>query len=180
MQNKTPTTIKEKLPKDFHLLSQPLFYCDIDDTLHLSRSAASYHWHSCNINKKSRAFIDARVLVEAKLMALREYKTKTLPSLQKSINSFSSRIKELLSTKDWESSFATHAAKRREILTLRFRRMEAVALLKEKIVEFSNLKKEYKEVKESFATLDKQLDEARKKAREAEEFWKKHKENDKT
>ena len=177
--NNEPKTIREKLPEHYHLMSQPLFYCDQDDTLHLTRSDASYHYHRCLIDKAQRAIIDAKRLVEEKFNQIRLMKRKTLPQCQKTVNDIKARLCQLLSSKDWKSTHATHAAKRREILELRYRLMFAVGELKKEILKYDCIRKEYRDAKESIVTLTNKLEEVKKKAKEAEEYWKNHKEEDK-
>lgn len=174
-----PTTIKDKLPMDYHFRSQPLFYCDLDDTLHLSRSDASYHYHRCLINKAGRAIIDARSFVKEKFEQMRIMKRKTLPQYQKTVNDIKARLCQLLSSKDWKSTHATHAAKRREILELRYRLMFVVGEMKKEILKYDCVRKEYRDAKGNFETLQDRLAEAKKKAKEAEEYWKNHKDKDK-
>ena len=179
MPSNTPTTIKEKLPEGYYgILSKPLFYCDLDDTLHLSRSDASYHYHKCLINKAERVIIDTRKVIEEKLEQMQVMKRNSLPQYQKTINNIKARLRELLSNKDWKATHTTHAAKRREILELRYRLMFVVGELKKKILEFDNVRMEYRQAKESIATLEKKLEEANQKAKKAEEYWKNHKEKD--
>lgn len=180
MPSNTTTTIKDKLPEGYYgILSKPLFYCDLDDTLHLSRSDASYHWHKCKIDEIWRDLCNTQNVVQEKAKKIQEMKTRILPDLQRSLNSLNALIKNLVTEKDWASSFTTHAAKRREILKHRFNRMTLVAVLHEKIIEFSHLKREYREARERIETLKKQRDEAKRKAKEAEEYWKDRKEEDK-
>lgn len=180
MPSDTTTTIKDKLPEGYNgILSRPLFYCDLDDSLHLSRSDASYHWHKCNIDKIWRNLCEAQKEVKVQCVKIQRMKTKTLPQYQKTINGIKSRLRELLSNKDWKTTHSTHAAKKREILELRYRLMFVVGELKKQILKFDCVRREYRQVKESIATLENKLEEAKQKAKEAEEYWREHEEQDK-
>lgn len=164
-------TIKEKLPYDYRHPEQPLYYCEADDTFHTSLKAASTHYHEVMVNKAWSRVIEARKQLESKAQAIQLMKSKTLPRLQKDINCYQTKIRELLSDKNWAASFPTHAAKRREILTLRYRRMEAVGRLNEKRKELENLRKEYKRYQDYLAYELEHLKTVQRHQKEAANYW---------
>lgn len=171
-------TIKEKLPEDYHSVSQPLFYCEEDDSLHTSRKEASYRYHRCLIAKAGRAIITARQHIEDELAKIRNLKTKSLPQMQKTLNAINERLRELLSIKDWKTTHATHAAKRRDILDLRYRRMSIVGELKKEILKLNYAKRAYRDAKDYLKEAQARLLKEKMDAEKAEEFWKEHKEEE--
>lgn len=176
--NDTPSTIKEKLPEDYHWASQPLFYCEEDDSLHTSRQDASYRFHRCRVNKAGRAIITARQHIEDALAKIRYLKTKSLPQMQKSLNAINKRLRELISSKDWKSTHATHAAKRREILELRHRRMVKIGELQKEILKLDCAKRAYRVIKDNLKEAESRLLKEKMDAKRAEDFWKEHKEEE--
>lgn len=169
-------TIKDKLPDDYYLPSQPLFYCEEDDSLHTSRQEASYRYHKCLIEKAGRAITTARQHIGNELAKIRYLKTKSLPQMQKTLNAINARLRELLSCKDWKSTHATHAAKRREILELRYRRMFMISELQKEILKLDYTKRAYRDDNESIKVAESRLLKEKMEAKQAEEFWKEHKE----
>lgn len=173
-----PTTIKDKLPDDYHLPSQPLFYCEEDDSLHTSRQEASYRCHKCLINKASREILMARDNVEGELAKIRNFKIKSLPQMQKNLNAINERLRELLSTKDWKATHGTHSAKRREILELRYRRMFMSGELQKEIQKLDCAKRAYRDAKEGIKVAEERLEQEKASAKKAEDYWKEHKEQE--
>lgn len=171
LPNDRIVTIKEKLPYDYRRPDQPLFYCEEDDTLHASLKAASTHYHEVVVKKTWSRVIEARKQAESKAQEIQLMKSMILPLHQKDINCYQAKIRELLSDKNWASSFPTHAAKRREILTLRYRRMEAVGLLNEKRKELENLRKEHKRYQDYLAYELEHLKTVQRHQKEAADYW---------
>ena len=169
-------SIKEKLPPDYLLPSQALYYCEEDDSFHLTRKDASYRYHKCLIAKAGRAITTARQHIEDELAKIRNLKTKSLPQMQKTLNAINERLRELLSIKDWKTTHATHAAKRREILELRYRRMFIVGELKKEILKLDCAKRAYRDAKDYLKEAEARLLKEKMDAEKAEEFWKEHKE----
>ena len=62
---------------------------------------------------------------------------------------------------------------------MRYRLMIAVGELKKEILKYDCVRKGYRDAKESIVTLTNKLEEVKKKAKEAEEYWKNYKEEDK-
>ncbi len=167
-------SIKDKLPEDYHLPSQPLFYCEEDDSLHTTRQAASYRHHQCLRFKAGQRLEAAKRKAEEMLSGVRVFKTKILPQMQKTLNAINARLRELLDSKDWKATHSTHAAKRREILELRYRRMVIIGETKKEIEKLNGAKREYRDCKDYIEECKKKLEEAKAKQKEAEEFWKEH------
>lgn len=174
-----PTTIKDRLPDDYHLPSQPLYYCEEDDTLFTSRSAASYHYHKCLVSKAGRVLANARQSAENEWWKVRMLKATSLPEKQKKLNGINARLRELLSTKDWKATHPTHAAKRREILELRYRRMLIIGELQKEIRKLDCARSAYRSAKDAIEYAEKSLIATKKRAEEAEAYWKEHNEKDK-
>lgn len=172
-----PTTIKDRLPEDYHFPSQALFYCEEDDSFHLTPADASYRYHECLIKKASQAIITARQHIENELAKVQNLKAKSLPQMQKTLNSIKDRLRELWSSKNWKSTHTTHAAKRREILELRYRRMFIVGELQKEIQKLDYAKRAYRDAKAWLKIAEANLEIEKIEAKKAEEFWKEHKED---
>lgn len=97
--------------------------------------------------------------------------------MQKALNAINKRLRELLSSKDWKSTHATHAAKRREILELRYRRMVKIGELKTEIQKLDCAKRAYRDIKDNLKEAESRLLKEKMDAKKAEEFWKEHKED---
>lgn len=179
MSTIAPTTIKDRLPADYHHPSQPLYYCEEDDTLFTSRSAASNHYHKFMVSKAEQALANARRSAENEWWKVRMLKATSLPEKQKNLNGIIARLRELLSTKDWKATHPTHAAKRREILELRYRRMFMIGELHKEILKLDCARRAYRSAKDAIEYAEKRLIEEQKRAEEAEAYWKEYKEENK-
>ena len=170
MRFKDSTTIRERLPYDYQF-GKPLYYCSGDDTLHTSLEECAVHAKRLEIDNLYTRVNEIKMEAEDCLRTVRVLKMETLPELQKRINFFKTRLRELLADKDWKSSFSTHAAKRREILKLRFRRMECASLLNEKVIELSHLKKSYEKAKKEIAEYEQAIEKREQEKKSLEEWW---------
>ena len=148
-------TIKDKLPSWWRH-GDPLYYCEEDDTLWTSQAEVSIHWYDIQINNVVNLLIKARN--EAAEHLARMNKCKSMyPVWQKEIDRANERLKVLMASRDWRETNASHAEKRREAVTLQYKRYEWLDKLHKEQKVFAQLKVAYKMSKEAVADFEKML-----------------------
>ena len=79
------------------------------------------------------------------------------PVYQKEIDRINERLKVLLTTRDWRETNDSHAAKRREVVTLQYKRYELLDKLNNEKLLFAEKKLAYKLSKKVIDSLKKTL-----------------------
>lgn len=148
-------TIKEKLPCWWRY-GDPLYYCEEDDTLWTSQAEVSIHWYDIQINNVVKLLNKARNEAAEHLAGMNKCKSM-YPVYQKEIDRANERLKVLLASRDWRETNASHAEKRREVVTLQYKRYEWLDKLHKEQRVFAELKVAYKRAKKSVAEFEEML-----------------------
>lgn len=164
-------TIKDKLPCWWRH-GDPLYYCEEDDTLWTSQAEVSMHWYDIRINDVMKLLNKARNEASEHLLGMNRCKSM-YPVYQKEIDRTNERLKVLLSSRDWRETNGSHADKRREVVTLQYKRYEWLDKLHKEQREFAQLKVAYKRAKESVADFEKMIKDYQAKREAARERWEK-------
>lgn len=174
-------TIKEKLPCWWRY-GDPLYYCEEDDTLWTSQAEVSIHWYDIQINNVVKLLNKARNEAAEHLAGMNKCKSM-YPVYQKEIDRANERLKVLLASRDWRETNGSHADKRREVVTLQYKRYEWLDKLHKEQRVFAELKVAYKRAKKSVAEFEEMLkdyqtkrDAARERLNKAQEAEKKQEE----
>ena len=163
-------TIKDKLPswwKD----GDPLYYCEEDDTLWTSKAEVSIHWHDIRIKNIVNCLYKARNKVAEHLAEMSRCKSM-YPVYQKEIDRTNERLKVLLASRDWRETNGSHADKRREVVTLQYKRYEWLDKLHKEQKVFAQAKVAYRWAKEDVANFEKMLKKYQTERDAARERWK--------
>ena len=163
-------TIKDKLPSWWRR-GDPLYYCEEDDTLWTSQEEASIHWYDIRINNIVNLLNKARNEVAEHLAGMNRCKSM-YPVWQKEIDRANERLKVLMASRDWRETNSTHAAKKREVVTLQYKRYEWLDKLHEERREFAQLKVAYNRAKKSVAEFEEMLKDYQTQRDSARERWK--------
>ena len=164
-------TIKEKLPCWWRY-GDPLYYCEEDDTLWTSQAEVSIHWYDIQINNVVNLLNKARNEAAEHLSEMSRCKSM-YPVYQKEIDRANERLKVLLTSRDWRETNGSHADKRREVVTLKYKRYEWLDKLHKTQREFAELKVAYKRAKKSVAEFEEMLKDYQTKRDIAREHWNK-------
>ena len=170
-------TIKDKLPCWWRY-GDPLYYCEEDDTLWTSQAEVSNHWYDIRINNVVKLLNKARNEAAEHLAGMSRCKSM-YPVYQKEIDRANERLKVLLSSKDWRETNGSHADKKREVVTLQYKRYEWLDKLHKEQRVFAELKVAYKRAKKSVAEFEEMLKEYQVQRDAARERWKKSQEAEK-
>ena len=150
-------TIKDRIPCWWRY-GDPLYYCQEDDTLWTSQAEVSFHWYDIRIKNIVNLLNKARNEAAEHLSAMNRCKSM-YPVYQKEIDRANERLKVLMASRDWRETNATHAEKRREVVTLQYKRYEWLDRLHKEQSEFAELKVAYKRAKKSVAEFEEMLKE---------------------
>ena len=164
-------TIKDKLPSWWRY-GDPLYYCEEDDTLWTSQAEVSIHWYDIRINNVVNLLNKARNEAAEHLVGMNKCKSM-YPVYQKEIDRANARLKVLLASRDWRETNGSHAEKRREVVTLQYKRYEWLDKLHKEQRTFAQLKVAYKWAKESVADFEEMLKDYQTKRDAAREHWNK-------
>ena len=145
-------TIKDKLPCWWRY-GDPLYYCEEDDTLWTSKAEVSIHWYDIQINNVVKLLNNARNEAAEHLVGMNKCKSM-YPVYQKEIDRANERLKVLLASRDWRETNGSHADKRREVVTLQYKRYEWLDKLHKEQRVFAELKVAYKRAKKSVAEFE--------------------------
>ena len=148
-------TIKDKLPICWRC-GDPLYYCEDDDTLWTSQAEVSIHRYDIQINNTMKLIIKAQNEASEHLYQMSRCK-RMYPVYQKEIDRINKRLKVLLTTRDWRETNDSHAAKRREVVTLQYKRYEWLDKLNNEKRLFREKKFAYNWVKKAIYNLEKTL-----------------------
>lgn len=170
-------TIKDKLPS-FWRHGDPLYYCEEDDTLWTSQEEVSIHWYDIQIKNIVNLLDKARNEVAGHLADMSRCKSM-YPVYQKEIDRANERLKVLLASRDWRETNGTHADKKREVVTLQYKRYEWLDRLHKEQRVFAELKVAYKRAKEDVAEFEGKLKDYQTQRDAARERWNKAREADK-
>ena len=171
------TTIKDKLPC-WWKYGDPLYYCEEDDTLWTSQAEVSIHWYDIRIKNIVNLLNKARDEVAGHLADMSRCKSM-YPVYQKEIDRTNERLKVLLASRDWRETNRSHADKRREVVTLQYKRYEWLDKLHKEQKVFAELKVAYKRAKENVDEFEERLKEYQTQRDAARERWNKKKEAEK-
>ena len=171
------TTIKDKLP-DWWRYGDPLYYCEEDDTLWTSQEEVSIHWYDIRIKNIVKLLNKARNEVAEHLVGMSRCKSM-YPVYQKEIDRAKERLKVLMTSRDWRETNASHAEKKREVVTLQYKRNEWLDRLHKEQKAFAKLKVAYKMAKEDVADFEGRLKEYQAQRDAARERWNKAQEAEK-
>ena len=152
---KNDNTIKDKLPICWQC-GDPIYYCEDDDTLWTSQAEVSIHRYDIQINNTMKLIIKAQNEASEYLYAMNKCK-RMYPVYQKEIYRINERLKVLLTTRDWRETNYSHAAKRREVVTLQYKRYEWLDKLRNEKRVFAEKKLAYKLSKKVIDSLKKTL-----------------------
>ena len=150
-------TIKDKLPCWWRY-GDPLYYCEEDDTLWTSQAEVSLHWYDLRIKSIVNLLNKARNEVSEHLAEMNRCKSM-YPVCQKEIDRANERLKVLLTSRDWRETNDSHSAKKREVVTLQYKRYEWLDKLHREQRVFAELKVAYKRAKKLVAEFEEQLKE---------------------
>ena len=164
------TTIKDKLP-DWWRYGDPLYYCEEDDTLWTSQAEVSNHWYDIRIENTVKLLNKARNEAAEHLAGMSRCKSM-YPVYQKEIDRAKERLKVLMASMDWRETNASHAEKKREVVTLQYKRNEWLDKLHKEQRAFAELKVAYRRAKKSVAEFEKTLKEYKAQRDTARERWK--------
>lgn len=170
-------TIKDKLPPWWEH-GDPLYYCEEDDTLWTSKEEVSIHWYDIQISKVVNLLNKARNEAAEHLSGMSRCKSM-YPVYQKEIDRANERLKVLLTSRDWRETNGSHADKRREVVTLQYKRYEWLDKLHEEQKMFAQLKVAYKRAKQSVDEFEKMFKDYQDKRDAARERWNKAQEAEK-
>ncbi len=145
-------TIKDKLPSWWRY-GDPLYYCEEDDTLWTSQAEVSIHWYDIRIKNIVNLLNKARNEVSEHLAEMSRCKSM-YPVWQKEIDRTNERLKVLLASKDWRETNGSHADKKREVVTLQYKRYEWLDRLHKEQRVFAEQKVAYKRVKKAVAEFE--------------------------
>ena len=148
-------TIKDKLPICWQS-GDPIYYCEDDDTLWTSQAEVSIHRYDIKIINTMKLIIKAQNEASEHLYAMNKCK-RMYPVYQKEIDRINKRLKVLLTTRDWRETNDSHAAKRREVVTLQYKRYEWLDKLRNEKRVFAEKKLAYKLDKKVIDNLEKTL-----------------------
>jgi hypothetical protein len=165
------TTIKDKLPSWWRY-GDPLYYCEEDDTLWTSKAEVSIHWYDIQINSVVKLLNKARNEAAEHLDDMNRCKNM-YPICQKEIDRANERLKVLMASRDWRETNASHAEKRREVVTLQYKRYEWLDKLHKEQRVFAELKVAYKMAKEAVADFEKMLKDYQARKAAARLSWEK-------
>ena len=158
-ENKTmygdKNTIKDKLPI-WWKYGDPLYYCEEDDTLWTSQKEVSIHWYDIRINNVVKLLNKARNEAAEHLAEMNRCKSM-YPVWQKAIDRANERLKVLLASRNWRETNDSHADKKREVVTLQYKRYEWLDKLHEEQKVFAERKVAYKRAKKSVAEFEEML-----------------------
>ena len=163
-------TIKDKLPPWWRY-GDPLYYCEEDDTLWTSQAEVSIHWYDIRINNVVKLLNKARNEAAEHLAGMSRCK-RMYPVYQKEIDRANERLKVLMASRDWRETNGSHADKRREVVTLQYKRYEWLDKLHKEQSEFAELKVAYKRAKKSVAEFEEMLMDYQTKRDAAREYLK--------
>ena len=163
-------TIKDKLPSWWRH-GDPLYYCEEDDTLWTSQEEVSIHWYDIRIKNIVNLINKARNEVAEHLAGMNKCKSM-YPVWQKEIDRANERLKVLMASRDWRETNGSHADKKREVVTLQYKRYEWLDKLHKEQKVFAQLKVAYKMAKEAVADFEKMLKDYQTKRDAARERWK--------
>ena len=152
---KNDNTIKNKLPSCWRC-GDPLYYCEDDDTLWTSQAEVSIHRYDIQIINTMKLIIKAQNEASEHLYQMNRCK-RMYPVYQKEIDRINKRLKVLLTTRDWRETNDSHAAKRREVVTLQYKRYEWLDKLHNEKRVFAEKKLAYKLDKKVIDNLEKTL-----------------------
>ena len=162
-------TIKDKLPSWWRY-GDPLYYCEEDDTLWTSQAEVSIHWYDIQISNVVNLLNKARNEAAEHLVGMNKCKSM-YPVYQKEIDRANARLKVLLASRDWRETNGSHADKRREVVTLQYKRYEWLDKLHKEQRVFAGLKVAYKRAKKSVSEFEKMLKEYQAQRDAARERW---------
>ena len=148
-------TIKDKIPSMWRR-GDPIYYCEEDDTLWTSQAEVSIHRYDIQIINTMKLIIKAQNEASEHLYQMNRCK-RMYPVYQKEIDRINKRLKVLLTTRDWRETNDSHAAKRREVVTLQYKRYEWLDKLNNEKRLFREKKFAYNWVKKSIDNLEKTL-----------------------
>ena len=152
---KNDNTIKNKLPSCWRC-GDPLYYCEDDDTLWTSQAEVSIHRYDIQIINTMKLIIKAQNEASEHLYQMNRCK-RMYPVYQKEIDRINKRLKVLLTTRDWRETNDSHASKRREVVTLQYKRYEWLDKLNNEKRLFREKKFAYNWVKKAIYNLEKTL-----------------------
>ena len=164
------TTIKDKLPCWWRY-GDPLYYCEEDDTLWTSQAEVSNHWYDIRISNVVKLLNKARNEAAEHLAGMSRCKSM-YPVYQKEIDRAKERLKVLMASRDWRETNASHADKKREVVTLQYKRYEWLDKLHKEQKAFAELKVAYNRAKKSVAEFEEMLKDYQTKRDAARERWK--------
>ena len=170
-------TIKDKLPSWWRY-GDPLYYCEEDDTLWTSQAEVSIHWYDIQISNVVKLLNKARNEATEHLAGMSRCKSM-YPVWQKEIDRANERLTVLLTSRDWRETNASHAEKRREVVTLQYKRYEWLDKLHKEQRVFAELKVAYKRAKKYVADFEKMLKDYQTKRDAARERFNKAQEAEK-
>ncbi len=170
-------TIKDKLPS-WWKCSDPLYYCEEDDTLWTSQAEVSIHRYDIQIKKVVNLLNKARNEVAGHLADMSRCKSM-YPVYQKEIDRANERLKTLLASRDWRETNGSHADKKREVVTLQYKRYEWLDKLHKEQRKFAELKEAYNRAKKSVSEFEEILKDYQTKRDSAREHWNKAQEAEK-
>ena len=164
-------TIKDKLPKWWRY-GDPLYYCEEDDTLWTSQEEVSIHWYDIRIKNIVNLLFKARNEAAEYLAEMNRCKSM-YPVYQKEIDRANERLKVLLASRDWRETNGSHADKKREVVTLQYKRYEWLDKLHKEQRVFAERKVAYKRAKKAMAEFEGMLKDYQIKRDAAREHWNK-------
>ena len=150
-------TIKDKLPSWWRR-GDPLYYCEEDDTLWTSQEEVSIHWYDIRINNVVNLLDKARNEVAEHLAEMNRCKSM-YPVWQKEIDRANERLKVLMASRDWRETNGSHADKKREVVTLQYKRYEWLDKLHKEQRVFAEYKVAYNRAKKKAAAFEEMLKE---------------------
>ena len=158
---KNDNIIKNKLPSCWKH-GDPIYYCEEDDTLWTSQTEVSIHRYDIQIINTMKLIIKAQNEASEHLYQMNRCK-RMYPVYQKEIDRINKRLKVLLTTRDWRETNDSHADKRREVVTLQYKRYEWLDKLNNEKRLFREKKFAYNWVKKAIDNLEKTLKEYKSK-----------------
>ena len=164
-------TIKDKLPPWWRY-GDPLYYCEEDDTLWTSQEEVSIHWYDIRIKNIVNLLNKARNEVAGHLADMSRCKSM-YPIYQKEIDRTNERLKVLLASRDWRETNSSHADKKREVVTLQYKRYEWLDKLHQEQRVFAEQKLAYNRAKKDVAEFEGTLKEYQDQRDAARERWNK-------
>ena len=162
-------TIRDKLPP-WWKYGEPLYYCEGDDTLWASQEEVSIHWYDIRINNVVKLLNKARNEAAEHLSGMNRCKSM-YPVWQKNIDRANERLKVLLASRDWRETNSSHADKKREVVTLQYKRYEWLDQLHKEQKSFAELKVAYNRAKKDVADFEEMLKDYQAKRDAARERW---------